>query len=240
MPDPSSPILSSTSRGLLCQVWEERRLGLVGTELRRALVLSGFSANDVFEAFSQFDLNGSGSIDYLEFRSAMERLKIVKDMDDVRQTRKLWRMLDEDDSGFIDYRTFCIKIFPDYEVERMTNGRQGSFDELPTVPALPLACAQQPSFSCSSQAAPPPEPLQEEVQPQLVPTHSAKLSRAVLQVRVQKLEAALAGAVALLQDHLPPAPLPAAPLLAASQEVAHARTSERPDATSGLDSTLTA
>ena len=34
----------------------------------------------------------------------------------MRQTRKLWRMLDEDDSGSIDYRTFCIKVFPEYEV----------------------------------------------------------------------------------------------------------------------------
>ena len=49
----------------------------------------------------------------MEFRRAMERLGLVNHVEDVKQMRRLWRMLDEEDAGVVDYRTFCIKLFPE-------------------------------------------------------------------------------------------------------------------------------
>ena len=63
----------------------------------------------------------------MEFRRAMERLGLVTRVEDVKQMRRLWRMLDEEDAGIVDYRTFCIKLFPECAPRKggRTGGRVG-------------------------------------------------------------------------------------------------------------------
>ena len=100
------------------RLWDGRKKTLLLIAVRHALVANGCSANDVFEAFSQFDHDGSGEVDFSEFRMAM--LELLELPMSVASLRQLWVGLDQDNSGSINAKEFCTVCFPEIDEDGIT------------------------------------------------------------------------------------------------------------------------
>ena len=84
--------------------WSGRDLQLMVSRLRLLLIEQHMSVTDVFAVFSAIDNDQSGTIDFAEFKDALEKLDIGLTANTLR---KVWRKLDEDKNGNIDYFEFC-------------------------------------------------------------------------------------------------------------------------------------
>jgi len=104
------------------ELWEQREIEIMMIRLRQTLIAHGCMPDDVFEAFAQFDINGSKEIDYIEFRQALtERLALPLEKD---MLRKVWLAIDSDGSGSISYDEFFINLFPNASLEALANRRR--------------------------------------------------------------------------------------------------------------------
>lgn len=94
--------------------WEARMLSTISDQIRRGLLEQGHEASDLIKAFADFDLNHNGEIDYKEFKQVVTKhLNVALD---VKKLRKVWKALDADDTGSINYTEFCIAMFPEMEL----------------------------------------------------------------------------------------------------------------------------
>jgi len=59
------------------------------------------------EAFRRFDLDRSGGIDFLEFKSTMRALELVGHNEDPKIIEALFHLCDEKGVGQISYQDFC-------------------------------------------------------------------------------------------------------------------------------------
>lgn len=84
--------------------------------IRQLLLENNISADDCVVAFQQVDRDGNGEISYYEFIQFLQDvlgLQVSK-----RELKSLWRMIDENLSGSIDFREFADALFPfnSYEI----------------------------------------------------------------------------------------------------------------------------
>ena len=89
--------------------WEKKEMIEVGIKVRELLEDRGLKPRDVESVFHEFDTNGSGNLEFDEFRSAMRQLHNDMPWD---KLKRLFRMFDKDESGTIDHAEFCGFICP--------------------------------------------------------------------------------------------------------------------------------
>lgn len=89
--------------------WEKKEVIEVALKVRDLLEERGLQPRDVALVFNEFDLDGTGTVDFQEFRTAMCVLHNEMPWD---QMKRLFLMFDADDNGAIDHREFCSLIFP--------------------------------------------------------------------------------------------------------------------------------
>ena len=91
-------------------VWEERQLLKLQLLTRQLLAENGISSDDVIVAFRQFDEDGSGLIEAIEFsRFISDVLGLSLERTELNM---LWSMLDINGSGAINYVEFHSMLFP--------------------------------------------------------------------------------------------------------------------------------
>ena len=92
------------------KVWEERQLLKLQRLLRQLLMENSISADDCKVAFEQMDQDGNGEVswdEFLVFLTEVLGLQIPK-----KELKSLWRMIDENASGTIDFNEFSDALFP--------------------------------------------------------------------------------------------------------------------------------
>lgn len=92
------------------RAWEERQLHLLKTAMRVQLVKKGISPDDVSAAFEEFDTDGNGLIDGIEFAQFVT--KVLKIQMSRTELHQLWHSLDIDGLGAIDFAEFSATLFP--------------------------------------------------------------------------------------------------------------------------------
>eukprot|EP00930_Biecheleria_cincta_P067476 TRINITY_DN5409_c0_g1_i5.p1 TRINITY_DN5409_c0_g1~~TRINITY_DN5409_c0_g1_i5.p1 ORF type:complete len:194 (-),score=32.30 TRINITY_DN5409_c0_g1_i5:291-872(-) len=80
--------------------------------------ISRVEAGRVKQKFDEFDLDGSGEIEYGEFRKVMASLMGMVDLGDIPPDRmnRFWKEIDRDQSGSVDFKEFTdwfLKYFPE-------------------------------------------------------------------------------------------------------------------------------
>ena len=91
-------------------MWEERQLLKLQLLTRQLLAENGLSPDDVIVAFRQFDEDGSGLIEAIEFsRFISDVLGLSLERTELNM---LWSMLDINGSGAINYVEFHSMLFP--------------------------------------------------------------------------------------------------------------------------------
>ena len=132
------------------RVWANRDVDWVRMGLRRLAAANGASSRDIFEAFQQFDRDGSGNIDFDEFKHMLlDWLQLP--MPPMR-LRELFLSMDRDDSGEIDYNEFLMRVYPELEVDlgsAASKDNQGIFRGLSD---LAVAAASSAAHAASSAA----------------------------------------------------------------------------------------
>ena len=94
-------------------VWEERQLYRLQAVTRQLLAENSISPDDCLQAFKQFDPDGNGLIDANEFTFFIQQ---VLGLDLPRpEVSKLWRMLDINNTGAINFVEFTSVLFPKSE-----------------------------------------------------------------------------------------------------------------------------
>jgi hypothetical protein len=91
-------------------VWDERSMAKLQALVRQLLAENEMSDKDCEEAFSQFDTNGDGVITSGEFEHFVKEvlgLNLPKS-----ELIKLWRMIDINNDGSINFAEFVDTIFP--------------------------------------------------------------------------------------------------------------------------------
>ena len=92
-------------------VWKEFQLHQLKAGMREQLLRKGISPDDVRRAFDEFDEDGNGLIDLKEFSSFITnvlKLRLARP-----EISTLWRSIDIDGLGEIDFAEFCGTLFPD-------------------------------------------------------------------------------------------------------------------------------
>ena len=74
------------------------------------LLERGLEPHNVGEVFKEFDRDGSGTLDWDEFRHAMRVLHNELPSD---KMKRLFKVFDVDDNGRVDHREFSSLVFPD-------------------------------------------------------------------------------------------------------------------------------
>jgi hypothetical protein len=71
--------------------------------------ISALTAEKLKVAFDRFDTDGSGVIDYEEFRAMLGVLLNVSEEQDLARDRvyRFWKEIDRDSSGEVDFLEFC-------------------------------------------------------------------------------------------------------------------------------------
>ena len=101
------------------QVWDERQLVKLQVLTRQLLAENNVAADDFRAAFQQYDVDGDGLIDEVEFTNFVVRvlrLPITK-----RELTQLWRLLDVNHVGAISMTEFTAVLFPDATENRVTS-----------------------------------------------------------------------------------------------------------------------
>jgi hypothetical protein len=109
------------------KVWEERQLIKVQRLIRQLLMENGISADDCIVAFEQMDQDGNGEISWPEFTDFL--LEVLGLQISKKELKHLWRMIDENASGSIDFQEFSDAIFPDYNSTISHPTRSGVMDK---------------------------------------------------------------------------------------------------------------
>jgi Ca2+-binding EF-hand superfamily protein len=129
-----------------------------------ALVNAVVEAHDVLPttaeklkvAFDQFDTDGSGRIDFEEFRSMLAVLLGIADEKDLARDRvnRFWKEIDNDSNGVVDFLEFCawyLKYFsPEVEATRSSIDVEGPFGKFYSTydPRIQRAKSRIEAVSC--------------------------------------------------------------------------------------------
>tara|TARA_B110001452_G_scaffold20573_1_gene16517 strand:- start:1829 stop:2572 length:744 start_codon:yes stop_codon:yes gene_type:complete len=135
--------------------WNKRDLSLILRELQNKLIKRKVSGEMAVAAFREFDADGSGQIEWSEYRGVLSgRLKL--DME-VEKLRKVFHLLDSDGGGAINYYEFCTNFFPKFEVEQICAGpsQTVSSEEVHLAPVEVISRMSSTSSTISATAAPP-------------------------------------------------------------------------------------
>jgi hypothetical protein len=95
--------------GAFATAWEQKEVVEVAMKVQELLVERGHSASDVKLVFDAFDTDGSQSLDWREFKSAMRVLHINLPL---VKMKRLFALFDADESNTIDHGEFCRLLFP--------------------------------------------------------------------------------------------------------------------------------
>jgi len=94
------------------EVWRSRHSILLTRQVRRRLLLWGYSADDIPKLFALFDEDHSGDLDFIEFSNMLVDMAIgLRSSSD--HVRILFHMFDADGSGAINQEEFLKIIFPE-------------------------------------------------------------------------------------------------------------------------------
>ncbi len=105
----------STVGNNFTSVWEERQLFKLQALVRQMLAENGMSPADCATAFGEFDQDQNGLIEVNEFRHFIDHvlgLRLRKP-----EFSALWRMLDTDGSGTVNFAEFSAVLFPNLDLE---------------------------------------------------------------------------------------------------------------------------
>ena len=110
-PGVCAPCLPQSVGAHFSAVWKEYQLHQLKAGMREELLRKGISPDDVRQAFDEFDEDGNGLIDLKEFSQFITRvLKLRLSRPEIST---LWRSIDIDGLGEIDFGEFCGTLFPD-------------------------------------------------------------------------------------------------------------------------------
>ena len=123
-------------------VWKEYQLHLLKSGMREQLMNKGILPSDVQKAFEEFDEDGNGLIDGNEFSNFITTvLKLKLSRAEISQ---LWRSLDIDGMGAVDFAEFQATLFSDVKAPGDGAGSEGG-DTKKTTPSRPATPARPPS-----------------------------------------------------------------------------------------------
>lgn len=58
------------------QAWDQREMIECAMKVQDLLIQRGLQVTDLFEVFRDFDMDGSGQLDWMEFKAALIKLRI--------------------------------------------------------------------------------------------------------------------------------------------------------------------
>jgi hypothetical protein len=113
----SSPFIMALPLGIIgtavSETWKNRHTLLLRSWLSERLERWGYTAADLPHFFAAYDDDENGVIDFDEFCSMLEEMKLGIKADKMRE---LFLSFDDDRSGSIDAIEFITKLFPDPKV----------------------------------------------------------------------------------------------------------------------------
>jgi voltage-gated potassium channel len=98
--------------------WKRKELIILQIKIGELLALRNISVHEFKYVFDELDEDGSGELDWGEFKNALETLNIQLP---VHKVRGLFETLDEDRQGTVGYDELCKALFPkqDWELLRL-------------------------------------------------------------------------------------------------------------------------
>jgi voltage-gated potassium channel Kch len=95
------------------EIWKDRDTIILRKWAKERLDQWGYTATDIPQFFDAFDTDNSGALDFDEFCSMVDEMKVDIKLDRLNQ---LFKSFDDDGSGLVDAREFVRMLYPaEYE-----------------------------------------------------------------------------------------------------------------------------
>jgi hypothetical protein len=98
------------------EAWKKKELLILEMRVQDVLVKRGISVHDFKFLFDELDKDGSGELDWSEFKEALQKLSIRLP---VQKSRSLFESLDEDRQGSVSYDEMAKALFPKQDWEKV-------------------------------------------------------------------------------------------------------------------------
>ncbi|CAD7937809.1 unnamed protein product, partial [Amoebophrya sp. A25] len=115
------------------QTWFDQDRIVLVEKVRSRMRQQGYTTDDLREVFDEVDEDGSGEIDFYEFKRMLEAFHFFAP---IGKTRKLFNHFDTNGTGSISYQEFVCVIFPeitdivDWEYDRGDRDSLGVIEEV--------------------------------------------------------------------------------------------------------------
>jgi hypothetical protein len=102
-------------------VWDERQTTHIARSIQTGMLEAGLRPADIIKKFLDSDADGDGQMSIEEFISTLASLKMRLRLS---EARRVFKVFDEDSSGTVSYQEFCHVVFPELDVEALSNPKE--------------------------------------------------------------------------------------------------------------------